>query len=163
MRLVTANPTHTWGYDMSLLKHWSGPSMADIWLSFFSGGGWGFSHNNAFSSSLPALPVPVWPGEGRGGALPPRRPDVVSGGAQEPGLLRLHQASHPHRRRTHAPRFVSAAFWFVGQVTPMFSLCCLYFGVNYLFFTAPKMLHCSADCSVWGLSVIFYSVFIFRV
>lgn len=41
-----------------------------------------------------AVSVPVRPGEGGDGAFPQRWRGLVSGGAQEPGLLRLREASH---------------------------------------------------------------------
>lgn len=55
-------------------------------------------HGNKDVHPVPSLPaalsLPIRPGEGRGWAFLQRRPGLVSGGAQEPRLLRLREASH---------------------------------------------------------------------
>lgn len=70
------------------------------------GSGWWTGSNG--TPSLPAaLPVPLRPGEGGDGALPQRRPGLVSGGAQEPGLLWLREASHQDHHAESQARLVT--------------------------------------------------------
>lgn len=62
-----------------------------------------------------ALTVPIWSGESRDWSISKCRSDVVSGRAQEPGLLRLRQAPHPHHRQAYPPCLVSLSVpenWF---------------------------------------------------
>lgn len=64
------------------------------------------------SSLLSALTVPVWSGEGGGWPSSKCWSGVVSGRAQEPGLLRLRQAPHPYHHQPYPPRLVS---WLVPE------------------------------------------------
>lgn len=66
----------------------------------------------SFSS---ALTVPVWSGESRDWSISKCGSDLVSGRAQEPGLLWLCEASHPHNHQPHSPSLVSLSVienWF---------------------------------------------------
>lgn len=61
-----------------------------------------------FSVSVPAaLTIPLWSGEGWNWPVHQCRPGLVPGGAQEPGLLPLHQAAPLHQHWPHPPRLVS--------------------------------------------------------
>lgn len=49
--------------------------------------------------SILAIPLPLWFGKGRDWEISRGRSGMVPRGAQEPRLLRLHQATHSHHHR----------------------------------------------------------------
>lgn len=66
-----------------------------------------------FFFNFAALSVPIWLGESRGWEVSRGWPGVVPRGAQEPGLLRLHQTAYPHhhRPRTSCLVNISPPLW----------------------------------------------------
>lgn len=77
----------------------------DLSLALFS---WKSGNWSDFSVSVPAaLTIPLWSGEGWNWPVHQCRPGVVPGGAQEPGLLPLHQAPPLHQHWPRPPRLVS--------------------------------------------------------
>lgn len=91
--------------QMKLLKrNWCWHLDLSLALFYSKSGNW-----SDFSVSVPAaLTIPLWSGEGWNWPVRQCRPGVVPGGAQEPGLLPLHQAPPLHQRRPRPSRLVSS-------------------------------------------------------
>lgn len=106
---------------------------------------------------LSALTLPLRSGESRGRALPQCWSGLVSGGAQEPGLLRLRQAPHPYHHQQNPACLVSSALepgkWREKRFACVEMLTCVFAGTLVVGLQPLQLLETnkltSRSCSVY--------------